>query len=133
MEKVSPSLSKGHFPSFLRQAPIRMASCFCRMETFHKTAEKLVTPLKKLVQQSFKIPTRSPDLNLIENIFHGVKVKLREDALARRITRETFEEFSERCKDTLTNYPVDIINRTIESLPKRIDLVIQRRGQQTKY
>ena len=81
----------------------------------------------------FKIPARSPDLNPIENIFNGVKQKLREDALAKGIRKETFEEFSERCRKTLMNHPVQIINRTIESLPKRIDRIIKRRGQRTKY
>ena len=81
----------------------------------------------------FKIPARSPDLNPIENVFHLVGKQLRKDALEKQIQDETFEQFSARVKQTLLAFPADIIDRTIESMPKRIDLVIKHNGQRTKY
>ena len=44
----------------------------------------------------FKIPSRRPDLNPIENVFNSVTVKLNNDALEKEITKESFEEFSRR-------------------------------------
>lgn len=81
----------------------------------------------------FPIPPRSPDCNPIENTFHSVKEILREDALTQRITHENFEQFSIRCQQALLTFPTDIIRRTIDSMPKRMDDIIRRRGQRTKY
>lgn len=81
----------------------------------------------------FSIPARSPDLNPIENAFNCVKEELRNQALNEHITHETFEEFSARCSAVLSNFPVKIVNRTIESMPRRIEMIIKKRGQRLKY
>ena len=81
----------------------------------------------------FKIPPRSPDLNPIENIFKVVGDKLRKDALEKGIEKETYEQFCFRVKKTLMKYPTEAIDRTIESMVKRIDAVIKSRGNRTKY
>ena len=39
----------------------------------------------------FAIPPRSPDINLIENIFHLVHKQLGQDALRNKIEKESFE------------------------------------------
>ena len=83
--------------------------------------------------RKFAIPPRSPDLNPIENVFHIVKKKLHEEALEYEIKRENFEEFSARVKRTLESVPVDIIDRTILSMNKRIDMVVNRKGQRIRY
>ena len=57
----------------------------------------------------FAIPPHSPDVNLIENIFHLVRKKFQDDALKRKITKETFAAFSERIKHTIKNIPVETI------------------------
>ena len=75
----------------------------------------------------FKIPPRSPDLNPIENMFHLIGKQLK------NLEHETYEKFCKRAKKTVLNFPLDIINRTIESMPKRIDQVIKMKGQRTKY
>ena len=80
-----------------------------------------------------KIPARSPDLNPIENVFHLVGRKLQQDAISQNITRETFEQFSARVKNTLESFPIETINRTIDSMPRRIKMVIERKGQRIRY
>ena len=54
-------------------------------------------------------PANSPDLNPIENIFHNVKNKLKEDAITRNITHESYENFCKRVKDTLENFSTQVI------------------------
>lgn len=81
----------------------------------------------------FSIPARSPDLNPIENMFNLVRKQLHEDAITRNITKEKYEEFAKRVKDTLNDFPVDILDRTIESLPRRMELIINGKGCRTKY
>jgi len=77
----------------------------------------------------FSIPPRSPDLNPIENFFNLVTRQLHNDALDMCTTRETFEEFSERVKKTLENFPAPLIDKIITSLSGRLNKVIKRRGQ----
>ena len=52
----------------------------------------------------FSIPSRSPDINLIENMFTNVRKKLREDAIEHHIEHQTYEEFCNRVKTTLFNF-----------------------------
>ena len=68
----------------------------------------------------FSIPPRSPDFHPIENVFNFVK-------------SETFEQFSARVKHTLENTPTKYIDTTIESMPKRMLMVIKSKGQKKKY
>ena len=49
------------------------------------------------------------------------------------ITRETYEEFSERVISTITNMPVDAVVKIIELMDNWISLVINSKGQRTKY
>ena len=83
--------------------------------------------------EMFAIPPRSPDFNPIENVFHLVRKKLSNDAREQEIKRETYKEFSERVKSTIQNFPIDTINKTIESVPKRLRRAIERNGERTKY
>ena len=82
---------------------------------------------------SDRIPARSPDLNPIENIFHLIKKKLAKQALNLQIEKESFEEFKTRVLRCCNDIDPLIIDRTIESLPKRIDAILKGRGCRTKY
>ncbi|CAB3978781.1 Hypothetical predicted protein [Paramuricea clavata] len=73
----------------------------------------------------FSIPPRSPDINPIENLFHLIQSKLDRDVLARNITKETFEWFSERVKETMENYPVDTIDKIIDCIDGRMTEIIK--------
>ena len=80
-----------------------------------------------------EIPARSPDLNPIENIFNVIKTDLENQAHQLQITSETFKQFQQRVLNTLQNVSVDVVNRTIESMPRRINAVIASKGHRTKY
>ena len=80
----------------------------------------------------FKIPPHSPDLNPIENVFHLASKQIRRDAKTLNIRKESFGEFSYRCKKSLTEFPSEIIDKTNSCL-KRINLVTKGKGQITKY
>ena len=81
----------------------------------------------------FLIPPRSPDLNPIENFFHQVNRKLQQQALVNNITRETKDELEYRIKKTMREFPLENINRLIESMPKRICMVIKAGGKRIPY
>ena len=80
-----------------------------------------------------QIPPRSPDLNPIENFFHLVQCKLKSDALALNITKETLQEFKASIIRTIYSIPVNIINRTIASMPACLQQVIDSKGSRVKY
>ena len=80
-----------------------------------------------------KIPARSPDLNPIENIFHIVKCSLREEAINKRIETESFAQFQDRVVCALNLISCDVIDKTIESLPKRVEALIKSGGYRSKY
>lgn len=81
----------------------------------------------------FAIPARSPDLNPIENIFHLVRNKLKEDAISREIVHETYKEFCARVAATIVNFSPVVINKTIESMPQRMDMIVKARGERIRY
>ena len=79
------------------------------------------------------IPPRSLDFNPIENGFNFVKSELRTQAFEQNVNHETFEQFSARVKLTLENTPTKYIDKTIESIPKRMSMVIKSKRQRIKY
>ena len=63
-----------------------------------------------------------------------MKNKLRLDALINdNITCDTFDEFTARVKRTMYNFPVAEIDKCIESMNHRLDLVIQSKRERIKY
>ena len=81
----------------------------------------------------FSIQPRSHDINPIENLFHLIQSKLDRDALDLNITKETFERFSERVRETMKSYPVQTIDKIIDSMDGRMTEVIKCKGQRLKY
>ena len=98
-----------------------------------QNAKVVVPALVAAKTVRFRIPARSPDLNPIENVFHLMKKALREEAIKLKITKESFEEYSKRVVRMTENFPVEIINNTIDSMAKRCHLVLKSRGQRIKY
>lgn len=89
--------------------------------------------LARLKYNCFSIPARSPDINPIENLFHLVDLALREDAIKRKIIKETKNEFTDRIRRTLLDFPVNKVDAIIDSMPKRMKLIIQNGGERLKY
>lgn len=72
-------------------------------------------------------------MNPIENIFKLLGDQLSKDALEKNINEESFESFQSRVVDTLLRIPTDVINKTVSSMPKRIDAIIKNKGTRLKY
>lgn len=89
--------------------------------------------LEEISAELHEIPPRSPDLNVIESVFHQLRRFLEEEAISENITSETFEQFRDRVLRTLQTFPVALVDRTISSMNKRIDAVISSKGYRTKY
>lgn len=94
-----------------------------------KVKKKEEKPLSKF---TFKIPSRSHDLSHIKNIFN-LTVKCFREVAIKNTTHKTFNEFSARVERTLKTSPVDIINRTIDSIPRRVNMVLESNGMRIKY
>ena len=62
-----------------------------------------------------------------------MKRKLNSDAIENNIVKENFKTFSDRVKTTMEKFSTHIIDKTIESMDKRIGLIIKSKGQRTKY
>ena len=88
---------------------------------------------REIGAQLMSLPPRSGDIHCIESIFHIVKNNLRDDAMKKNITYETFPAFCKRAEDTIRSLNKEIIEKTIETMQKRIELVIQRKEQRAKY
>jgi len=88
---------------------------------------------KEIGAEIFSIPARSPDVNPIENFFGMVDRELTQEALHKVITRETFQEFSDRVKRTMKRIPVEYINNTIKSMNKRLEDIVKSKGLRIKY
>ena len=121
------------FPTLFERSANPKGRLFLQDGDSSQNSRKARDAIDEVNARQFKIPARSPDINPIENVFNNVKRELAEHALRTHLTHENYEEFSNRCKETLLNYSKDVIDRTIESMPKRIDMVLKAKGQRIKY
>ena len=81
----------------------------------------------------FKIPARSADINCIENLFAQITRELDQQAIDRNITKESKQEYEARIVETFQNFPVHKIDKLIESMSSRIDLIYKKNGKKVKY
>lgn len=91
------------------------------------------TALQQVRAKLLKIPPRSPDLNPIENMFKSVSDNLHDSAIEEQLERESFTQFKQRVKNTIVQFPVAKINNLIESMDRRIQLILETQGQRLKY
>lgn len=98
-----------------------------------QTSKVAMNALKEIECELCKIPSRSPDLNPCESIFHILKDTLENEAIEQNITKESFEDFEKRVLRTLDELDSAVIDKTIESMPTRIKLIIEGKGSRTKY
>lgn len=72
-------------------------------------------------------PSQSPDLNPIENLWSIIDQKLK----YRRCNSE--EELFECLQTAWNDLPVDLLQRLVDSMPRRCQAVIDNDGYATKY
>ena len=89
--------------------------------------------MRELNSELLSIPPRSPDINLIENLFGIAKRMLGQDAIDNNITVESIEAFENRIRRILNEIPVSTINSIIESMNKRMQLIVDCKGERLKY
>ena len=129
METCSQILSKHTFSRCRIPKGKRSLQDGCPVQNSKKARQALDT----VAAIKFSIPPRSPDFNPIENVSNFVKSELRTQAFEKNINYETFEQFSPRVMHTLENTPTKYIDKTIESMPKRMLVVIKSKRQRIKY
>ena len=98
-----------------------------------QTSKKAMEALHDIEAELHRLPSLSQDLTPPENIFHLVKMNLEKEALKQKITNESFEEFRERVFNSFQHIDTEIVDKTTESLPRRIDKIIALSGGRTKY
>lgn len=89
--------------------------------------------LEEIEAELWNLPSCSPDINPIEGIFHILKDLLEEEAIDSKITKESFDEFRNRVLQTLGELDPDVIDKAIDSMPRRMRAIIKGKGSRTKY
>ena len=121
------------FPEMFRKAGKKGRRIFVQDNDPVQNSGSVRRALNALKAKQLKIPPRSPDVNPIENLFHSMREKLRQQALKQNITHETFPEFSDRVTTTLKNFSITEIDKTIKSMNNRLQLIKESNGQRIKY
>lgn len=74
-----------------------------------------------------KWPSQSPDMNPIENLWEILDTKIRVESYSNR------DQLFAALQEAWTNMDLSIIERLMESMPKRCQEVIKNKGYYTKY
>ena len=69
--------------------------------------------MREVNSDLFSIPTRSPDINPIENFFNLVRRRLEKVATTMEITKDTYDEFESRVNWTMSDLPLSSINKQL--------------------
>ena len=72
-------------------------------------------------------PAQSLDMNIIEHVWGRMKEE------AWKMKPKNLDELWEACKTAFFAIPDDFINKLYESLPNRMDAVLQAHGSHTRY
>ena len=116
MGSCLPSLCKKKFPEMFENRWNSKGKLFLQDGEPSRNSRVSQEGMDAVGCKLLKIPTRSPDINPIENLFHLVLKQLHKDAIVRNIEHETYKEFSRRVQSVLLNFSSDVINRTIGSM-----------------
>ena len=74
-------------------------------------------------------PPQSADLNPIEHLWHYLKRKMGEY----EVPLKSIQELWERVQKEWDNIPASVCQNLIESMPRRVNAVLQAKGGYTKY
>lgn len=75
----------------------------------------------------FKTPAQSPDINVIEHVWGELKRRLRK----RKITKK--EELKMAIIEEWQNIEPSFCKKLVESVPRRLEAIINSKGYSTKY
>ncbi len=122
-----------YFPTLLKEGANPGGKYFVQDNDPSQNSAVAKEALKHVNAHQFVIPPRSPDLNPIENCFHLISKNIRTEAKSKHIVKENFKQFSDRCKKNILEFPAEIVDKTIASMNKRIQMVVDNGGLRTKY
>ena len=131
--KKMKAIVENRFPEAFKKSSSPTVKRFLTDGCPRQNCKVALTAYRDVGAKVCKIPPRSPDMNPIENFFHLVVRKLDMQAIQENITRETKQEFAERVKSTMLNFPVPQIDKIINSMSKRVNLIIKNNGKRIKY
>ena len=72
-------------------------------------------------------------MNPTGNVFNITKEMLHAYALSKSITKENFEEYSKRVKETMHSIPLETINKNIGSMPNHMGMLVKEKGKRIRY
>ena len=98
-----------------------------------QTSRKAMATLVDMGYMLQRIPPRSPDLNPIENVFHLVRKRIEAQVKENNITHQTWEEFKQAVQYNIWSTSKDVIDKTITTMTKRLQEIVQTNGKRTKY
>ena len=124
---------RSNFPNLFRASDKPDGGYFVQDNDTSQNSRAAKEAFEEVNAKLFAIPARSPDLNPIENVFHLANNEIHKDAKKLKIKKETFTAFSRRCKRTLLQFPRDLIDKTVASMAKRVNMVIASKGRRIKY
>ena len=122
-----------HFPAVFKISANPSGKLILQNGDPVQRSKKAENACRSVGGSTFNIPARSPDLNPIENLFHNIRRALAAQVRDMRIKNETYCEFSSRVMDMIKSMPTEGIDRTIESLPRRLKMIVESKGDRIKY
>ena len=107
--------------------------CGFKMEIQAKIVRQQKKTFHELNGELLSIPARSSDINPIENIFHIVREELQKEAFVLNVTHETSEDFPKRVCNTIRSISVQCIDSIIDTMDKRMEMIMNRKARRIKY
>jgi transposase len=92
------------------------------------TSKKVMAFLREKRVDVMDWPGNSPDLNPIENLWSIMKKKLKEDH-----TITSLNKLQDAIKKMWVQLPNDLMMKLAQSMPRRLRMCIENKGQMTKY
>ena len=125
------SLIEREFPRMFRVCDKARPKLFMQDNDPSQNSALARTAWRRLGAKLVPLPPRSGDIYFIENVFHIVE-GFGEGHIEKSITHETFQEFSDRVATTFHNLDTASIDKTIESMNNKIELLIKYKGKRTR-
>ena len=95
-----------------------------------KQAQKAVEDVEA---ELLELRPRFADIHCIENLFNLIKCNLEDQAIKQNITKESFQQFTERVLRAFNNISIEQVVKLILSMTRRIEAVLASKGYRTKY